>query len=125
MDRETEILTNEGGNQNGRNSKRGYTLWIVLWRSSYYFHRKLTGCQTAEHPLFRNNAIKGRGISVKNRGCVMVVEYCGEVYECKICDNKVEVIEVGGGALMCCGKEMKNIKDKPETTVNLPDYGGG
>jgi len=55
----------------------------------------------------------------------MVVEYCGEVYKCKICGNKVEVIEVGGGTLMCCGKETKSIKDKPETTVNLPDYGGG
>jgi len=37
----------------------------------------------------------------------------------------VEVIEVGGGTLMRCGKETKSIKDKSGTTVNLPDYGGG
>lgn len=54
----------------------------------------------------------------------MAVKHYGEVYQCKICGNKVEVIEVGGGTLMCCGKEMKSIKDKPETTVNLPDSGG-
>jgi len=54
----------------------------------------------------------------------MAVEHYGEVFQCKICGNKVEVIEVGGGILMCCGKEMKSIKDKPETTVNLPDSGG-
>jgi superoxide reductase len=54
----------------------------------------------------------------------MAVEHYGEVYQCKTCGNKVEVIEVGGGTLMCCGKEMKSIEDKPETTVNLPDSGG-
>ena len=55
----------------------------------------------------------------------MAVEDYGEVYQYKICGNKVEVIEVDGGTLMCCAKEMKSIKDKSETTVNLPDYGGG
>jgi len=55
----------------------------------------------------------------------MGVEHYGEVYQCKVCGNKVEVIEVGGGTLMCCGKEMKNMENKPETTTNLPDSGGG
>lgn len=55
----------------------------------------------------------------------MAVENYGEVYQCKICGNKVEVIEVGGGTLVCCGKEMKSIKGEPERTVNLPDSGGG
>ena len=55
----------------------------------------------------------------------MAVKNYGEVYQCKICGNKVEVIEVGGGTLACCGKEMKSIKDKSETTVDLPDSGGG
>jgi desulfoferrodoxin-like iron-binding protein len=54
----------------------------------------------------------------------MAVKNYGELYQCQICGNKVEVIEVGGGTLMCCGKEMKSIKEKPETTVNLPDSGG-
>jgi len=55
----------------------------------------------------------------------MAVEHYGEVYRCKICGNKVEVIEVGGGTLVCCGKEMESIEDKPTTTINLPDSGGG
>jgi len=54
----------------------------------------------------------------------MAVEHYGEVFQCKICGNKVEVIEVGGGTLVCCGKEMKSIDDSTESTVNLPDSGG-
>jgi desulfoferrodoxin-like iron-binding protein len=50
-------------------------------------------------------------------------EHYGEVYQCKICSNKVEVIEVGGGTLVRCGKEMESIEGKPKTTVNLPDSG--
>lgn len=30
----------------------------------------------------------------------------GEVYYCEICGNKVEVLENGGGDLVCCGEEM-------------------
>ena len=57
----------------------------------------------------------------------MAVEHYGEVYLCKICGNKVEVIEVGGGTLVCCGKEMKRVEDNPPATVDagkLPDSGG-
>jgi desulfoferrodoxin-like iron-binding protein len=54
----------------------------------------------------------------------MAVEYYGETFQCKICGNKVEVIEVGGGTLVCCGKEMKSVEEKPETTTKLPDSGG-
>ena len=53
----------------------------------------------------------------------MAVEHYGEIYQRQICGSKVEVVEVGGGTLMCCDKEMKSIKDKPEITVNLPDSG--
>jgi desulfoferrodoxin-like iron-binding protein len=53
----------------------------------------------------------------------MGVEHYGEIFQCKICGNKVEVIEVGGGTLICCGKEMKSIEDERGTTVNLPDSG--
>jgi desulfoferrodoxin-like iron-binding protein len=31
----------------------------------------------------------------------------GQVYRCKICGNKVKVLESGGGALVCCGVPMK------------------
>jgi superoxide reductase len=31
----------------------------------------------------------------------------GQVYRCKICGNKVKVLEAGGGALVCCGIPMK------------------
>lgn len=30
----------------------------------------------------------------------------GEVYECAICGNVVEVTEAGGGELVCCGQPM-------------------
>ncbi len=30
----------------------------------------------------------------------------GEVYECEICGNVVEVTEAGGGELVCCGAPM-------------------
>lgn len=33
----------------------------------------------------------------------------GEVFECEICGNVVEVKEVGGGELVCCGQPMKKI----------------
>jgi len=29
-----------------------------------------------------------------------------EVYKCEICGNIVETVHVGGGQLVCCGKEM-------------------
>ncbi|MDV4152699.1 desulfoferrodoxin [Clostridium sp. AL.422] len=29
-----------------------------------------------------------------------------QVYKCDICGNMVEVIQVGGGTLVCCGKPM-------------------
>ena len=38
------------------------------------------------------------------------VKKAGEVYECSICGNIVEVKEVGGGELVCCGKPMELIK---------------
>jgi desulfoferrodoxin-like iron-binding protein len=31
----------------------------------------------------------------------------GQVYQCKICGNKVKVQEAGGGQLVCCGVPMK------------------
>ncbi|MEM3500886.1 MAG: desulfoferrodoxin FeS4 iron-binding domain-containing protein [Candidatus Bathyarchaeia archaeon] len=37
----------------------------------------------------------------------MGVKRIGEKYRCKICGNKVEVIKVGGGTLVCCGQPME------------------
>ena len=34
----------------------------------------------------------------------------GEVFKCDICGNIVEVVKVGGGELVCCGKPMNLIK---------------
>ena len=41
----------------------------------------------------------------------MTVEQIGEVYRCEVCGNEVEVISVRGGALVCCGQEMKKIEE--------------
>ena len=30
----------------------------------------------------------------------------GQVYVCEVCGNKVEVLEAGVGALVCCGQDM-------------------
>jgi len=37
------------------------------------------------------------------------VKNIGEKYKCDICGNIVEVVKVGGGELVCCGKPMKKI----------------
>jgi len=34
------------------------------------------------------------------------VKKVGEVYRCEICGNVVQVLEVGGGELVCCGEPM-------------------
>jgi desulfoferrodoxin-like iron-binding protein len=36
----------------------------------------------------------------------MAVKNTGEVYRCNVCGNEVKVIKVGGGTLVCCGKDM-------------------
>ena len=34
----------------------------------------------------------------------------GEVYYCKICGNKVKVLEGGKGTLVCCGEPMSLVE---------------
>ncbi|NLJ39660.1 MAG: desulfoferrodoxin FeS4 iron-binding domain-containing protein [Candidatus Atribacteria bacterium] len=34
------------------------------------------------------------------------VEKIGQIFECKICGNVVEVKTVGGGELICCNQPM-------------------
>ena len=36
----------------------------------------------------------------------------GQEFRCKICGNKVKVLEAGGGTLVCCGVPMKLENDK-------------
>lgn len=38
------------------------------------------------------------------------VNNVGEVFSCEVCGNVVEVKEVGGGTLVCCGQEMELIE---------------
>lgn len=33
----------------------------------------------------------------------------GDIYLCNICGNKVELKEVGGGQLVCCGEPMVQV----------------
>ncbi len=40
------------------------------------------------------------------------VKSANEVYKCSVCGNVVEVAEVGGGELVCCGKPMNLLEEK-------------
>ena len=35
-----------------------------------------------------------------------------EIYKCEVCGNVVEVLEIGGGVLVCCGKNMTKLEEK-------------
>jgi superoxide reductase len=37
-----------------------------------------------------------------------------QVYKCNICGNIVEVLRVGGGQLVCCGKPMELLQEKTQ-----------
>lgn len=37
-----------------------------------------------------------------------------QVYKCAICGNEVELLEVGGGTLVCCGQPMDLMDPKTE-----------
>jgi len=39
------------------------------------------------------------------------------IYKCEICGNIVEVLHEGIGALVCCGEEMKEMKEKTEDST--------
>ena len=42
----------------------------------------------------------------------MGVEKINQVYRCEVCGNIIEVLEVGGGTLVCCGKPMILLVEK-------------
>jgi superoxide reductase len=54
----------------------------------------------------------------------MAVKQKGEVYRCSVCGNIVEVLYVGGGELVCCGKPMilqlANADDKASKEKHVP-----
>lgn len=35
-----------------------------------------------------------------------------QIYKCSVCGNIVEVLHIGGGQLVCCGKPMELLKEK-------------
>jgi superoxide reductase len=35
-----------------------------------------------------------------------------EIYRCKVCGNLVEVVDVGGGPMVCCGESMELLFEK-------------
>jgi desulfoferrodoxin-like iron-binding protein len=41
----------------------------------------------------------------------MPVQEIGERYKCNACGNEVEVVNVGGGNLVCCGLEMVSLDE--------------
>ena len=55
----------------------------------------------------------------------MAVEKVGEDYRCNICGNEVTVTKVGGGTLVCCGKDMEKVGSEEDTWTaqHLPDAG--
>jgi len=38
-----------------------------------------------------------------------MVKKLNEIYRCSVCGNMVAVVRVGGGTLVCCGKEMEQL----------------
>jgi len=37
-----------------------------------------------------------------------------QIYKCSVCGNIVEVLTIGGGQLICCGKPMELLQEKTE-----------
>jgi superoxide reductase len=35
-----------------------------------------------------------------------------QIYRCEVCGNALEIFSVGGGTLVCCGQDMKALKEK-------------
>jgi superoxide reductase len=40
-----------------------------------------------------------------------MVKTINEIYKCSVCGNMVATVHVGGGTLVCCGKEMELLKE--------------
>ncbi len=57
----------------------------------------------------------------------MSVDKVGERYRCDACGNEVVVSKVGGGTLVCCGRDIELTDSEKHSvfTTDLPDSGGG
>lgn len=42
----------------------------------------------------------------------MATKSKNEIYKCSVCGNIVQVLHVGGGTLVCCGKDMELQEEK-------------
>ena len=41
-----------------------------------------------------------------------IKEMVGQIYKCETCGNIVEIVHLGGGNLVCCGKPMVFLEEK-------------
>ena len=57
----------------------------------------------------------------------MTVEKVDEKFRCNVCSNEVKVIKVGGGTLVCCGKDMEriDIMEEIRKSEKLPEFDVG
>lgn len=44
----------------------------------------------------------------------MNVKNINEVYKCNVCGNIIEIVHVGGGELVCCGKPMELLTENSQ-----------
>jgi len=44
----------------------------------------------------------------------MAVSEKNQIFKCKVCGNIVEVVNVGGGTLVCCGQPMQLIDERTQ-----------
>ena len=54
----------------------------------------------------RTSEDSGKGQDSGGLWFMVNVSAVGQVFECMICGNVVEVTKVGGGELVCCGEPM-------------------
>jgi superoxide reductase len=47
-----------------------------------------------------------------------MVKALREIYECEHCGNVVEVVQVGGASLVCCGEKMTKLEAQTDDYVN-------
>lgn len=45
-----------------------------------------------------------------------------EIYKCEICGNIIEVLANGGGTLVCCGEDMKLMKENGDDKASVEKH---
>ena len=51
----------------------------------------------------------------------MAVETVGEIFFCEVCKNEVIVTKVGGGTLVCCGKDMVKVEETDDVVIEIEE----